>query len=880
MCLVSGPPTRVGPMSAAPAEVPGDDPLEQYRERVLDRDQGVDELVTVDGVREDSAPVARRITELGMAGLRTRKAEAARFVDDEGIAFGPGTPVDDETESAEGRTVPLEARTWDLDPVPLVIGSRDWAALDEGLRQRAVLLDTLLTDLTGEQRLIREGMIPGGVVYGHGGWLPQAEGIRLRGPRQLVLPATDLARDKSGSWCVFADRAQAPSGAGYAMANRRIVARVMPQLHRSTDLSRLRGWFTSVQRALAAVAPQTDEPPRAVILSPGTLSETAFDQAFQSTLLGLPLVESEDLTSRDGRIWMRTTSGLAPVDVIVRRVDAEHVDQLELNSSSRLGLPGLVESARLGRTAIVNPLTSGILENPALIPYLPALSRHILGEDLLLHSPHTWWAGEPTHLSHIVTHLSSLVLKPISRESGPRSVFGWDLDAAERDELALRIQAEPWRWCAQDPLAMSTAPVITEDGLDPRNVVLRTFAVADDEDYVVMPGALGRVSVSPDSSAVTSLTGAPSKDVWVVAGEETRERRDRESGVALLPASPGGTAGFTAPAPRVASDLYWMGRYAERAEAASRLLRVGDNLVDDHAGHPGTTGHTAMVAVLQALTEVMAVHPGFTGADAAERLQHPLPHLRELTLDPRVVGSVAYSAHRAVLAAQAVRDQLSLDTWLVLSRLERSLQHAADEDDLHELLMEVIEALLALAGIGVESLIRDPAWAFTDAGKRMERAQQTVRLLRHTLAVERSPLVEGATTEAALVATESVITYRRRLSSGIGRLTPAQAAVELLLSDPANPRSVRFQLDRLTEDLACIGGDVAAHRTDQIVRRITGLDLDALFEGDRERLRVALSDLDDELRTTHQLVAAEHFVRKGTQRSVRWSQWTEGGEGW
>lgn len=876
-------------MSAVPTEVGGEPLLDSYRDAVFTHGEGFDETITVDGVRETSDVLAERVEALGLGGLRARKAEARRFVDDDGITFGPGAGAEDEAPAiaedqplaAEGRAVPTEARPWDLDPLPLIIGGRDWAALEAGIRQRAVLLDTILTDLTTEQRLVREGLIPGAAVFGHGGWLPQAQGITLRGPRQLVMPATDLARDAEGNWCVFADRAQAPSGAGYAMANRRIVARVMPQLHRRTDLLRLRGWFYSVQKALAAVAPQTDDTPRAVILSPGVLSDTAFDQAFQSTLLGLPLVESEDLTSRDGRIWMRTTNGLTPVDVIVRRVDADHTDQLELLSSSRLGLPGLVESARLGHTAIVNPLSAGVVENPALIPYLPALSRHLLGEDLILGSPSTWWAGEGTHLSHIVTNLSSLVIKPISRGSGPRSYFGWDLNAEEREDLATRIQAEPWRWCAQDPLAMSTAPVVTPAGLEPRNVVLRTFAVADDDDYVVMPGGLGRVSVTEDSSAVTSLTGAPSKDVWVL-GDDTAEDTERGSGAVLLSAAVGGgeAAMHAAPAPRVASDLYWLGRYAERAEAASRLLRVADDLVDDHAGRPGTTGHNAMVAVLVALTEVMTVNPGFEGPRSEERLAQPLAHLRELTLDPRIVGSVAYSAHRAMLAAQAVRDQLSLDTWLVLSRMERSLTHASDDDDLHELLMEVIEGLLALAGIGVESLVRDPAWAFTDAGKRMERAQQTLRLLRHTLAIERTPVVEGTTTESALVATESVITYRRRLSAGIGALTPAQAAVDLLLADPANPRSVRFQIDRLVEALECVGDESATERARGIAQRLDELDLDLLFEGDRLALQMTLSDMEEELRVTHQEITAQHFVRKGTQRSVRWSQWSEGGEGW
>ncbi len=876
-------------MTAVADEPATGDELERYREVVAGRPSGIDETVTLDGYRREDTGLVDQIRDLGLDGLLERREETRRFVADDGITYGLGAPIGDDGHGAG----PEGAQAWELDPLPLVLDATEWKPLDRGLRQRAALLDGVLADLAGPQRLVRDGVLPGAAVYGHGGWLPQTEGISLPTRRQLVLPATDLARDEVGTWCVFSDRTQAPSGAGYAMANRRIIARVMPTLHRSADLARLRGFFDSVQRALHAVAPQTDDTPRVVILTPGARSETAFDQAFQSTLLGLPLVESEDLLSRDGRIWMRTTSGLAPVDVIVRRVDADWCDQLELRPESRLGLPGMVEAARLGNVSIVNPLSSGVLENPALIPYLPQICRRILGEDLLLPSPSTWWAGEPTHLSHITSRLSSLVIKPISRSADSVNLFGWKLSAAERDDLARRIEAEPWRWCAQDPLAMSTAPVVTEDGLEPRNVVLRTFAVADDEDYVVMPGGLGRVSVRPDSSAVSSQTGAPSKDVWVLADARISESEQPEvHQPTLLPDQPGGfgAQGYAAPAPRVASDLYWLGRYAERAESAARLVRVADNLVDDHAGHPGSIGHSAMVAVLRAVTEVTRVLPGFTGEGgvtgegigtpdldaAAARLADPLPHLRELVLDPRLVGSVAYGAHRAVLAAQAVREQLSSDTWMVLSRLERTLTHAQDDDDLQELLMESLEALLALAGIGVESLVRDPAWAFTDAGKRIERGQQTVRLLRHTLAVVRSPLVQGTTTEAALVATESVITYRRRLAAGLGPHLPLEAALDLLLRDPANPRSVRFQVDALVDALEVIGNDATRARVAALSETMEAYDIAEMVAGDRAGLVTALDALDAELRSVHEELAELYFVGKGTQRSVQWTAWTDG----
>ena len=859
-------------LAVGPDAVP--DPLDAYRETVT-ASEGVDEVVTLDGVREVAEPLVDSIASAGLTGMLAARAASRRFVDDEGITYGAGAPPED-GDVTEGRAVPTEPRTWELDPLPLTFGASEWARLEQGVRQRAALLDAVLTDLTGEQRLVRDGILPGAAVYGHDGWLPQADGIRLPGPRQLVMPAMDLARDRTGTWRVFADRAQRPSGAGYAMANRRIIARVLPDLHRQIDLARLRGFFFQMQKALAAVAPPTDEAPRIVILTPGALSDAAYDEALQSTLLGVPVIESEDIVSRDGRVWMRTTSGLSPVDVILRRVRGDAIDQLDLRGDSRQGLPGLVEAARLGHVSVVNPISSGVLENPALIPYLPQICRHVLGEDLSLPSTQTWWAGEPTHLSHIVTHLSSLVVKPTSRGDASNSTFGWELSAEERDDLAMRIQAEPWRWTAQDPLTMSTAPVVTAGGLDPRHVVLRTFAVADEEDYAVMPGGLGRVATEAGSGTISSLTGATSKDVWVRADPSEAGEGDTlpVPGTLVRPS----TGAHGAPAPRVASDLYWMGRYAERAESAARLLRVADNLVDDYAARPGTTGHTAMLAVLEAVTEVMAIRPGFVGDEAAQRREDPLPHLRDLTLEPRIVGSVAYSAHRAVIAAQAVRETLSVDTWLVMSRLERTLRHAVPDDDLQELLMETIEGLLALAGIGAESLVRDPAWAFADAGKRMERAQQMIRLVGSVLAVERAPVVEGTTTEAVMSAAESVITYRRRLTGGLAGLSPLQAAVDLLLRDRTNPRSVAFQVERLVEDLELVGDETALPGARELRGRIARLDLDALFDDGRLPLSRALTGLGADLRQAHRELDESYFRRRAPGRQVQWVQWN-GGEG-
>jgi uncharacterized circularly permuted ATP-grasp superfamily protein len=407
--------------------------------------------------------------------------------------------------------------SWRLDPLPLMISADDWAGLERGLVQRAELLDLVLSDLYGPRDLLRRGVIPPEVVLGHGGFVHQADGIRVPGPRQLFFTATDLARHRDGRWHVLSDRTQAPSGAGYAMENRRVVAKVFPGLRRTTELSGLRDFFHSVRIALHEVAPATAEAPRIVLLTPGPESETAFDQAYLSTLLGFPLVEAEDLIVQDGQVFLRSLGRLEPVDVLLRRVDADYSDPLELRPDSRLGVPGLLEASRQGQVTVVNSFGTGVLENPGLLPYLPAAARALLGADLLLPSVATWWCGDAAQRAHVLAHLDTMVIKPITRGVRVSARFGTDLSAAETDELRRAVEAQPWAWAAQELLEKSTAPVVTPRGVEPRDVVLRTFGVARGGSYTLMRGGLARVAPSAGSQVVSNLTGALTKDVWVLA---------------------------------------------------------------------------------------------------------------------------------------------------------------------------------------------------------------------------------------------------------------------------------------------------------------------------------------------------------------------------
>lgn len=754
------------------------------------RPDAYDELLSARGApHTQNLDLASTINVLGLPGLLARRTEVDRVVEDDGVTYH-------------------NQRSWHLDPIPIVLDAGAWSDLAEGLVQRAELLDAILTDLYGPRMLLRRRLVPPEAVLRHPEYLRVADHVRLPGSRQLFMSATDLARDDEGTWRVLSDRTQAPSGAGYAMENRRVVSRVMPGLYRGSRPERLRKFFHTMRAGLYEVAPPSAQTPNIVLLTPGPDSETAFDQSFVSTVLGCPMVTGSDLTVRHGRVYLRALSGLEPVDVIVRRVDSSWADPLELNAGSRLGVAGLLEAARLGNVSVVNPLGSGILENTALLPFMPEICRALLGEDLRLPTTQTFWCGDPASLSHVKANLESLVVKPTARSNAPTGLFGWELSTAQRESLIAEIEADPTAWAAQVPVQLSTAPIVTPHGLEARKTVLRTFAVAAGGHYELMAGGLARTANRTGHQRVSNEDGALAKDVWVLTGTgapappAAADPLDSLLSLPLLPAS-------REPAlpSRTAEDLFWLGRYSERAEQATRFVRVTDDLVEDHGHRPGTSGAAGLRVMLEALTWVTATFPGFT---ASEQLADPTPEILSLVVAAHRPGSIAHAARRTTALAQSLREQLSMDTWVVLGDLDRVLDelgHSVGEDaqavgiPLQPRLTRVLEGLLALSGLQAESLVRDTGWYFLDAGRRLERTLGVLSLLRRTQTVARRPAIESFVQEAVLTIAESVITHRRRFAARLGGEVALAGLLELLLQDAANPRSVAYQLERLTVDL-------------------------------------------------------------------------------
>ncbi|MVU79595.1 hypothetical protein GPX89_20395 [Nocardia sp. ET3-3] len=853
-----------------------------------------DELVDRGGrLRGMWADLSADLLDQGREGLHRIDERVRRLIEDDGITYTELTTSEE----------PAAPSPWRLDPIPLLLSDTDWAELESGVVQRSRLLDAVLADVYGPRRTLTEGLLPPRIVFAHRGYVRAAHGISLPGAHQLFLHACDVSRWGDGGFRVLADWAQAPSGAGYALADRRVVSAAIPEAFELASPRPLTPFVRAMRLMLIEAAPRAaDEDPTVVVLSPGVHSETAFDQAYLASVLGFPLVESADLVVRDGHLWMRSLGTLERVDVVLRRVDAEFSDPLDLRPDSRLGVVGLVEVLRRGAVTVVNTLGSGLLENPALATFLPRLSRRLLDEDLEVPSIESYWGGDDSERTKLSANLHRLILRSAVDDT---TVFGPLLTAVQRAEWRARIETEGWKWVGQEPARFSIAPAVDgSGGLAAAPVAVRLFSLAGRVGYRVMQGGLGQLHQrgGPDGM----IGEAAAKDVWVRAAPaavpavpavevpapevpEERERRVAFAGVVDVVSSP-----------RVLNDLFWLGRYGERAEVTLRLLSAIHDRHQDYRYRPWMEGAEAMPVLMAALGRMTGSAPPAprrpagqrdtaerrrtrqrqsqsqdrsgtqsqtqTGAQPSRRREYSdeptvpiaLPgasrrdhdYLVSLTVDRELAGSVAYSVERYAKAARAVRDQLSPDTWMVLGSIDRALSeyrgtHGDRGAALSTVHSRALSGLLALTGIDAESTVRDTGWHVLDIGRRIERALTLSALLNSALTDTYPPEVGRVVTDAVLQATVSAVSYRRRHRDSV-RIA---AVAGLLLFDEHNPRSLAYQLERLDDDFLALPAASGSSRPQRLLsdaqrmlRRLDPADLEAT---DAEGRRTELAELLD-----------------------------------
>lgn len=744
----------------------------------------MDEVFGPDGEpRQHWTYLLDSLTALGSEGLENRHNKALRILRDDGATY-----------NIYGDSASL-SRTWELDLVPALISSSQWSVIESGLLERAELFNAILKDIYGPRELIRNGVIPPEALFAHSGFLRPCQGIVTPGDQELILHAVDMVRDADGEMCVLTDRTQAPSGMGYALENRTVMSRVLPSLFRESQVHRLATFFQRLRHKLASMCEAHDQP-RIVLLSPGAHNETYFEHAYLANYLGFPLVQSGDLVVRNGFVWMKSLDGLSRVDVILRRVDDGFCDPVELRGDSQLGVPGLLEVVRANRVVIANPLGSGVLENPVFLKYLPEISKQLLGREPRMKSIPTYWCGDKKDLAYVESHFDQLVIKQISRGSGRSSVWTQQLTQKERAEWLQKIKAQPAMYVAQPCLIAGHVPTFSEGALQPRPAIVRSYAVAFENSYYLMPGALTRVGTEEGAFLITGQVGSQSKDTWVIASEPESAATEQTA----VDAAAGSSDEHLMSLPsRVVENLFWMGRYAERAEASLRILRTvfvllnGEEVVSD----------TCKKHLLQTVSAITATLPGFH----SEKLRaNPDEELLLLAKDPNRAGSVYYSLNAMLRCADESKELLSSDTLRVINDIRDGLDGLDDAlsggmaSAPEEALDPFVTALMALAGLARESMVHGVGWQFMEIGRRIERGVQTICIMDQLLTPVLKESDQNTLMQALLTSVEGLISYRRRYRARMG----VKQVLELVMMDTSNPRSLLFQFSELKNHLTSL----------------------------------------------------------------------------
>ncbi len=738
-----------------------------------------DEMVDATGaIRPVWRPFLAALSRMNRAQIDKRFARADQYLRDAGVyyrVYGDATSKD---------------RDWPLSHIPVLIDGAEWRALETGLIQRAELLEAILSDLYGPARLVAEGFLPPGLVAASPEYLRPLVGIKPAGGHHLHFVSFEVGRGPDGGWWVLGDRTQAPSGAGFALENRVATARAFSDIYGEMHVHRLAGFFRAFRDALQHLGELGEG--RVAILTPGPLNETYFEHAYIARYLGFVLLQGDDLTVVDGQAMVRTVAGLRPISVLWRRMDAAFADPLELNQDSRIGTPGLVDALRAGRLAMVNALGSGLIETRAFLAFLPALSRRLLGEPLILSSIATWWCGGETERKHVTDHLDRMMIGPALSTRLPfddtqATVLGASLRASARAAATAWIGKEAGRLVGQEAVTLSTTPAWVNGQLVPRPLSLRVFAARTPQGWTILPGGFARIGRSEDPTAITMQRGGTAADVWVVSDAPVEQ-------TSLLPDV---GLGFTRATPvslpsRAADNLFWLGRYIERAEGLLRILRA-------YHGRLAETDDPDMPLLAH-----IRVYLDDLGIDADE----PIPQ------------SLVRNVDGAIRSAAQIRDRFSVDGWLALTDLGKVVgqfrARVTEGDDATRAVTVLLRKIAGFAGLVHENMYRFTGWRFLAIGRGIERGLHMSRLLAHLT----GPKAPDGALDMMLEIGDSVMTHRRRYSVSTNDLT----VLDLLALDALNPRSILYQLDEIRRETALLPLDKSGPPPSGLMREVMRIE--------------------------------------------------------
>jgi uncharacterized circularly permuted ATP-grasp superfamily protein/uncharacterized alpha-E superfamily protein len=774
-----------------------------------------DEMIDPSGnVRPGWAQLMSAFDKLGPTELAARFERADQYLRDAGVFYR-------KYDGAEGKE-----RAWPLAHVPLLIDEADWSRISAGLIQRAELLETVIADVYGDNTLVQQGLLPPELVARNGEFLRPLVGVKPVSGHYLHFCAFELGRGPDGAWWVLGDRAQAPSGAGFALENRVATTRALSDIYADMNVQRLAGFFRDFRDTLFADAKRDGG--RVGILTPGQLNETYFEHAYIARYLGLMLLEGEDLIIEDGNVMVRTVAGLKPVSVLWRRMDASFVDPLELRYDSRIGTPGMVEALRHGSISVINAIGTGFLETRALAAFMPRLAQKLLDADLLLPEIATWWCGQPGEQQHVIDNFDNLLVGPAFATTLPfddlrGTALGSSIPPEQKAALIERMKANGADYVGQEPVQLSTAPVYVDGKLQPRPITLRVYAARTADGWTIMPGGFARVGSTADTSAISMQRGGQAADVWVLSTKPVeRISLLPQDGQKLVRNAPGSLPS------RAADNLIWLGRYAERCEAQVRILRA----------------YNARLAELSKADLPILTHC----ADFLETI--------DVDASEAMPQGLLASIDSAVHSAGQIRDRFSPDGWLALNDLQKTAQRFATKieagDDATRAMTVLLRKLAGFSGLVHENMYRFAGWRFLEVGRRLERA---IQLARITGWLTDKDAPDGSL-EMLLEIGDSVMSHRRRYSVSAG----TQSATDLLVLDPLNPRSVQFQVTELRNQIEMLPGGIEDGIMSPVAKAALRIETDLRIAVAAEMTPKALDKLATDIGMLAGLVAAAYFV--------------------
>ena len=732
------------------------------------------------GIRPHWTDIINGLDNAGIKQLELKQLEIDWRLEDNGVTYN----IYNDPEGTN--------RRWNLDPIPLVLTSSEWDEISKGLKQRAKLLNLIFKDLYTEQKLIKEGIIPAEIIFGHKGFIPEVFNFENIDYYSMRFYATDISRGPDGKFWVINDRTQSPSGLGYAVENRLTMNSICDDLYPNVKILKMANFIEGFKNMLKSLSPSNQDNPLIALLTPGPLNETYFEHSYISSFLDLNLVQGEDLLVKNNQLWLKSLNGLRKVDTLIRRVDSQYCDPLELRNDSQLGVAGLVNVVRKDNLSMINPIGVGILENIGLNPFMKNIAKFLLDEELILPQIATWWCGQEKELDFVLKNIRNLIIKRIDRTDNIEIHFTQKLNDSDLNNLIEKIKEHPHYYVGQEIIDFSTTPSFTKGKIEPRNTVIRSFAYLHENEYHIMPGGLIRVSPTKDSLVVSNQKGGTSKDLWILGEDENfignnifKNRSFIDSRLENI-------------STKRAENLFWLGRYLTRAIITARMVRFNLKNMLNLTRYDNTNSKKTNNILNIALTHLTMTYPGFLDGKSVLQLREIISIIR----DKNRVGTLSFTLSMLSNSNTNVKNLLTMEAWRIYEKLQKEWSSYSkreiysNKEHINEL-DKLLIYLMAYKELIDESIFKEQGLILYDIGSKIEISQLLISKLRSLLTIKLDKLIEYDILDSMLNSYESYNSYRAYYKSSLA----LENVLDFLIFNTKYPKSLIYIINQLLADL-------------------------------------------------------------------------------